>query len=199
MNSSLAFFTADFMLRFLINIAALAVLLRAIYFPKSRNSESYSGFFLFGCGVFLVASILHGVEISMGFAFGLFAIFSMLRYRTESLSIRDMVYLFVVIVIALISGVGPLTYIELLVLNGIVCCLAALSETSLFQSDALRKTIIYENIEHIHPDQYDQLHQELEKRTGLKIINIEIDDVDFLRDTAKLKISYKNIPKNIND
>ena len=93
--------TIDFLIRFIINIASLLVLLRLIHYRSASHRDSLGGFLLFGNGVFLVTALLHNVEMSMGFAFGLFAVFSMLRYRTETLSIGDMAYLFVSITIAL--------------------------------------------------------------------------------------------------
>ncbi len=100
MSNLATIFNVTFSVHFIINISFLLILLRVIYYRHSPNRDSLFGFFMFGNGVFLVTALLHNVEMSMGFAFGLFAVFSMLRYRTESLSIRDMTYLFTVIVMA---------------------------------------------------------------------------------------------------
>ena len=107
MNDIFGLLSGQFIPLLLINTIFLAVLLRGIFFRHSPKRNFLFGFFMFGTGVFLVTHLLQGVEISMGFAFGLFAIFAMLRYRTETISIRDMTYLFLVIVISLLSMSGP--------------------------------------------------------------------------------------------
>ena len=119
----------------LINITFLIVLLRLIFFRFSKDRDSLFGFFIFGNGVFIVTHLLQGVEISLGFAFGLFAIFAMLRYRTESISIRNMTYLFLVIVISLVNGVAPLDYLSLITVNVTALALVILAETNLFATD----------------------------------------------------------------
>ncbi len=182
---------AAFIAHFVINVCSLLLLLRFVYYRHSPNRDMLFGFFLFGCGVFLVTRLLHNVEMSMGFAFGLFAVFSMLRYRTESISIRDMTYLFIVIVVSLMSSVGPISITELIILNALVCILAAISETSLLAPRVAEKKVLYENIENVRPDRYQELLLELRERTGLAIIKIETGNIDYLKDTAKLRIFYK--------
>ncbi len=184
-------FTQGFVLHLIINTASLLLLLRFIYYRYSPNRDSLMGFFLFGSGVFLVTGLLHDVEMSIGFAFGLFAVFSMLRYRTESISIRDMTYLFLVIVLALMSAVAPVTAVELILLNGFVCTLTAMSETSLLAPRIHEKDIVYENIEYVKPEHYEALLADLSARSGLSVIKAEIGEMDFLRDCVRLKIYYK--------
>ncbi len=107
----------DFLIRLLINMAAVLILIRLVYFRASRHRAYASSFILFGMGVFLVTSQLSKVDISLGFAFGLFAIFSMLRYRTESITIKEMTYLFLVIAMSLLSAVGGMQQRKLRVLH----------------------------------------------------------------------------------
>jgi len=103
---------SDFIIRLLINVVSIVLLVRC-YYAFSRNRANASSFMLFGIGVFLVTSLLHTADVSMGFAFGLFAVFSMLRYRTESISIKEMTYLFLVIAIALLSSVGTTSVLKM--------------------------------------------------------------------------------------
>lgn len=184
-------FTLTFFLHFIVNTASLLLLLRFIYYRNSPNRDSLMGFFLFGSGVFLVTGLLHDVEMSIGFAFGLFAVFSMLRYRTESISIRDMTYLFLVIVIALMSAVAPVSVVELAALNGIVCLLTAMSETSILAPKILEKEVVYENIEFVKPQHYEELLADLSNRTGLDVRKVEIGEMDFLRDCVRIRVYYK--------
>jgi len=180
-----------------INTLFLGVLLRGIFFRHSPKRNSLFGFFMFGTGVFLLTHLLQGVEISMGFAFGLFAIFAMLRYRTESISIRDMTYLFLVIVISLLNGVGPLNPASAVFVNGLLCLIVAIGETSLFAPRVFEKNIRYENIHNIRPENYHILVADITERTGLDIKNIEITNIDFLSDIANLKVSHSEIKKGI--
>lgn len=191
MTETLSIFQADLIIRFAFTIISLLALLRVIYYRHSPNREALFGFTIFGCGVFLVTALLHNVEMSMGFAFGLFAVFSMLRYRTESISIRDMTYLFVVIVISLMSSVGPISLTELAIVNGTICILTAAAETSLFAARISEKKIVYEKIDNIHPNKYQTLLNDLHVRTGLDITTVRVGDVNYLQDTAILHISYK--------
>ena len=191
MHESLSLINSDFLSRFAINFISLMVLLRGIYYRNDAQSESSSGFFIFGQGVFFVTALLHSVEMSMGFAFGLFAVFSMLRYRTETLSIRDMTYLFVLIAISLLSSVSSLNVIELAGVNLTLCVLVAFSETALFTKTIEHKVVVYERIDLISPDKKDELYADLTQRLGLEITDVEVGDVNFLRDTAVLKVFYQ--------
>jgi len=176
-----------------VNTLFLIILLRGIFYRYSPNRDSLFGFLMFGSGVFLVTHLLQGVDISIGFAFGLFAIFAMLRYRTESIPIRNMSYLFLVIVIALLNGVAPLSILSLALVNSLLCGLAAIGETDFLAPKVLKKNIRYEHIENIKPERYDELMNDLKQRTGMDILHIEVGNIDFLNDVATLKVSYNPI------
>jgi len=180
---------SDFIIRLLINTIAILLLVRC-YYAFSRHRANASSFLLFGMGVFLVTSLLHTAEVSMGFAFGLFAVFSMLRYRTESISIKEMTYLFLVIAISLLSSVGTMQPIELAIINLFICGSALLLETKIVLPLLDEKDIEYEKIENIVPGRKQQLHEDLSARTGLDIRMVEVVSISFLRDTAKLRIHF---------
>ena len=188
--------SSQFIPLFVINTLFLAILLRGIFFRFSPIRNSLFGFFMFGSGVFLVTHLLQGVEISMGFAFGLFAIFAMLRYRTESISIRNMSYLFLVIVISLLNGVSPLAPVSLILVNGLLCALVAFGETNLFAPRIFSKSIRYENIHNIRPENHQILIDDLKQRTGFDIQRIDVSSIDFLSDTANIKIFYYDAPNS---
>jgi len=187
MTSTLGTF---FLVRLLINTASVIVLVRFCYYPYSRHRAHAMSFVLFGTGVFIVTALLHSADISMGFAFGLFAVFSMLRYRTESITIKEMTYLFLVISIALLSGVGQMVWWELCLLNGLICLMAYISETSAILPMLHDREILYENVANIAPDNKKALIADLREKTGLDIQFVETLSVDYLRDTARLKIHY---------
>lgn len=178
--------TLDFAARYAILLVGCLILLRAIYFRISPNRESVFSFFLFANGVFLVTYLLHDIDLSMGFAFGLFAIFAMLRYRTEPITIRDMTYLFVVIGVSLMSSVSNLQYYELALVMALVCVLAAIGETRFLAPRIIEKKINYDKVENIQPERYETLLEDLRSRTGLNIIKVEIGKIDYLSDSAQL-------------
>ena len=180
----------NFFLRFLINTLSLFVLVKGCYYRRTPNRDFLFSFFLFGTGVFIVSYLLRSVEVSMGFAFGLFAIFSMLRYRTEAISIKSMTYLFLVITVSLLSAVGKTTPIELILLNALICLCTILAESRMLTPRLTEQLIRYEKIENIRPQNRKRLIEDLHLRTGLEIRNVVIDKIDFLRDTATLRVFY---------
>jgi len=186
----LVHFDLELFQRLSVNLGVLAVFLFFVY-GRGKSEDLHRGaFFLFGCGVFLVTRLLHNVEMTMGFAFGLFAVFSMLRYRTESLTVRDMTYLFVVIAISLISSVSPLNYVELILVHGFICLLALALENRMNTQQEAVKILTYEKIENIKPENYQALLVDLRDRTGLSISRADIQEIDFLKDTAQVKIHF---------
>jgi hypothetical protein len=182
---SLKFFT-----RLLIDFVSVFILIRFIYYPIYKNREFFFTFFIFNLIIFLITFLLNKVEMSMGAAFGLFAVFSMLRYRTEGISMKDMTYLFLVIAMGLITAVSKGNWDELSLLNLIIIVFTYLLESNVLLKKEASKTIQYENIEMIKPEFKEQLIADLESRTGIKINRISITKVDFLKDTAVIRIYY---------
>jgi len=185
----------DFLLRFIVNTVFIIVLVRGCYFQHSKNRPFAASFILFGTSVFMVTGLLHSAEISMGFAFGLFAVFSMLRYRTESITIKEMTYLFLVISIALLTAVGPISLVGVSIINTVICIFAYVLETGFLLPLTEEQVIRYEKIENIKPQNRADLIDDLKHRTGLEIKYLNIESVDFLNDTAQIRIFY-NSKKN---
>jgi hypothetical protein len=190
-------FIIKFGVRFLINMMSVFVLIRFIYFKINKHRELFFTYFIFNLIIFLMCFFLNKVKISMGAAFGLFAVFGMLRYRTEDLSIKDMTYLFLVIAIGLMTAVIKLEdiayyyeFVFIIVVNAFVLLLTYLLESNALMKQETAKQIIYENIELIKPEKRDELMADLESRTGQKINRISIGRIDFLRDTALIKIYF---------
>lgn len=192
-ESTFTFFerlSPKFFMRLGINIVSIIILVRFIYFPAHKSREYFFTFFIFNLLIFLITFLLNKVEMSMGAAFGLFAVFSMLRYRTEGISIKDMTYLFLVIAIGLINAVAKGSWDEFAVINLIILGSTFLLESNLLMKREATKIIEYENIELIKPDRREELLADLETRTGIKINRIYISEVNFLRDTATIIIYY---------
>ena len=179
-----------FFMRLGINLVSIIILIRFIYFPAHKSKEYFFTFFIFNLLIFLITFLLNKVEMSMGAAFGLFAVFSMLRYRTEGITIKDMTYLFLVIAIGLINAVSEGGWDEFVMINLIILVSTFLLESNLLMKREATKIIEYENIELIKPDKREELILDLETRTGIKINRIYISEVNFLRDTATIIIYY---------
>jgi hypothetical protein len=179
-----------FFIRLTVNLVAVFILVRFIYFPIYRNREYIFTFFIFNVIIFLITYLLNKVEMSMGAAFGLFAVFSMLRYRTEDISIKDMTYLFLVIAMGLINAVSKGSWDELMLLSLIIILITWLLESNVLIKKETSKIVLYENIELIKPENRHLLLADLEKRLGVKINQVTIGKIDFLRDSAQVHVHY---------
>jgi hypothetical protein len=184
-------FHQDFIYGLLINMTAIVILVGLCYYRFSENRAHSSAFLLFGMGVFIITALLHKTDISMGFAFGLFAVFSMLRYRTESISVKEMTYLFLVIAISLLNAVSGLNPYELIVIDCFIITLAYLLETNLFMVKLNERIIEYEKIENIRPQNLQRLKDDIRERTGWDVVHIDILHIDFLKDCARIKVRFK--------
>ncbi len=183
--------------RLLVDMLTVLVLVRFIYYPNYKHKDLFFTFFIFNLIIFLISFLLNKVELSMGAAFGLFAVFSMLRYRTEDISIKDMTYLFLVIAIGLLSAVAKVKgaddlfeYLFIALVNSMILLITFLLESKLLMRKESTKLIFYENIELIQTGREAELLEDMSKRTGTKIHRYDIQRVDFLRDSAQIKIYY---------
>lgn len=183
--------------RLAIDLVAIFILIRGVYYRYYHRSELFFTFFIFNLVIFLICFLLNKVDLSMGAAFGLFAVFSMLRYRTEDISIKDMSYLFLVIALGLVNAVTKIKdasdgyeYIFLSLINGLVILLAFLLESQvLFRKESVQ-IITYDNIDLIKAGHTDALIKDISERTGLKVNRVSISRIDFLRDSALIKVFY---------
>jgi hypothetical protein len=174
---------------FFINILTVITLIVFIYYPNYKQKDYFFTYFIFNIVIFMLTFVLNQVKISMGAAFGLFAVFSMLRYRTEGISMKDMTYLFIVIGIGLISAI-QLEYYELGIICGIIVVSTFILDGNVVLKRELTKNIQYENIEMIKPENHAKLIEDLKNRTGLKIHRISVSRIDFLKDSVVVKIYY---------
>lgn len=179
-----------FFTRLIINLIAVLILIRFIYYPNYKKRELFFTFFTFNLIIFMITFLLNKVDMGLGAAFGLFAVFSMLRYRTENISAKDMTYLFLAIAIGLITSISKASAFELSILNGLILLITFFLEGSLFQKKEFSQSIQYENIDLIRPDRHPVLIKDLKERTGLNIHRVAIGKVNFLKDTAVVKVYY---------
>jgi hypothetical protein len=183
----------EMIVRFLLNSVFIWLIIHKMYYPKSKRRDYYFTFSLISVSIFFLIFLLASVKIKVGFALGLFAIFGIIRYRTESMGVREMTYLFVIIALSVINALAEsLGYVELLVTNVLFVVCIALGEKLPGIRHLSEKLVKYDRVELIVPERRAELTADLEKRLGLKIERIEIGDVDFLRDSAMLKVYYEN-------
>ncbi len=179
-------------IRFGFNLIATFFVVVMLYARNSKRKEFYFSYFAISIAVFMLVFLLQDVKLELGFALGLFAIFGIIRYRTDAIPIKEMTYLFVIIAVSVINALSKdfLGYIELTLVNILLVGALWILEHILMlrQEDSLQ--VIYENIENIHEEKEAELIADLEKRTGIKIRRYRIDKVDFLRDVARITIYF---------
>ena len=178
--------------KFSVDLLFLFIIVRVIYYRIKDEKDYVFTFFMFNILTFFICFLLRKVPMEMGFALGLFAVFGILRYRTEAIPIRQMTYLFIVIGLSMINSLAnkSISWLEILLANGIITIITYLIDRVWFSTIEQTKTILYENIELIKPENEQELIEDLKQRTGLQIVAVKIDKVDFLRDTAQIKIYY---------
>lgn len=181
-------------LMFLFNLVMSWLIIYFIYYRVSRRRDYYVTFMLFSSAMFLLLWLMQILDIQTGFVLGLFAIFGMIRYRTETVPIREMTYLFIIIAQSVINSLSlkadELAWHQLLFANIMLIVLAAAFELWFNRRRTSTKIILYEKIENIVPERRQELIADLEARTGLKVLDLEIGHIDFLRDVAYIKMTY---------
>lgn len=188
------------LIRFGFNLLVCWIITHFLYYRKSHRRDYYFTYMLFSSTIFLILYQLQNLQMEMTLALGLFAIFSMIRYRTEQLPIREMTYLFVLIGISIINGSGlTSSYTAFVVTNLLFIGVIWLLESLGFSHRQAHKIILYEKIELIVPERREELLEDLRKRTGLDILDIQIGSIDFLKDTAWIKVTYHPNDSTPND
>ena len=180
------------MFRFIINFSFLTVIIRFIYYPFAKRKDYVFTYYLISVIVFFLCFTLKKYELDIGMALGLFAIFGIIRYRTDPIPIKEMTYLFVVIGVSVINSLAnkKMSYAEILGANTLIITILIIIERYWALKQEESKSIVYENIENIKPENYEKLKSDLENRTGLNVNKVTIGNIDFLKDTANVTIFY---------
>lgn len=178
--------------RAIIDFISVILLVGLIYYPKHKNKDFIFNFVLFNVVNFMICSLLGAVKIKVGFAFGLFAMFSIIRYRTIAISIKDMGYFFVCVALGMINSLASTDdgYLVLIICNLVILALTFVLERLDFLTNENSKDIIYDRIELIKPHLNSELLADLSKRTGLSIHKVDIISIDYLKDVASIKAYY---------
>ncbi len=180
------------LMRFAFNLIVTWIIARYCYYVKSQRRDYVLTYMLFGSAMFLLIFLMESVSIQIGMTLGLFAIFGVIRYRTETVPIREMTYLFIFICVAVINGLAlNISYVELIVANLLLLLLIWTVEGRRLLRHTSAKLVIYEKINLITPDKREEMIADLEERLGHKVNKVEVGHVDFLRDVAFVKVYYE--------
>ena len=181
------------LLRFALNLVVCWLIVGLLYYRKSQRKDYYFTFMLFSITIFFLIFLMDNVKVQIGFALGLFAIFGMIRYRTETVPIREMTYLFVVVGISVINGLAmTVSYTELFVTNLLLVVSVWIFESIHRKTHLECKIIVYEKVALAHAAREKELVQDLIHRTGLDIKRVEVGHIDYLKDIAYVKIYYSS-------
>ncbi len=176
-----------------LNLLSGWILVRLIYQTTAKRKDYVFTFMMVSSAVFLLCRVLSGVELDLAFALGLFAIFGIIRYRTNPVPIREMTYLFVVIALAVMNALAPMDAAWPILLLGNVglLALAFLLDRVIHVEHLVTRRVIYDRVDLLPMEKRGELIADLESRIGVKIVRVEIGNVDLLRDTAVIKVSIK--------
>lgn len=192
----------SFLIRFVLNFTVVSIIARAFYFPKSHRRNYMFIFIILSMSIFMLVTLMGDDALDTGAALGLFAIFGIIRYRTEAIPIREMTYLFMLVAISVINALGKADYhpktdiwegtslVVILLANIVFVALAWMFESRKLVSTSCNKYVRYDKIDLIVPDKREELKADLEKRLGLKIQHVEVGTVDLLKDCALVRIYY---------
>jgi hypothetical protein len=182
----------EIVMRFGINLLAMIILVRLIYYTTHKNKDYLFTFFLFNILIFIICLLLGSTKIKMGFAFGLFAIFSIIRYRTVTVPIKEMGYFFTCVALGLVNALAETdgNFYVIMACNAVVLLLTLFLDKFIGLKHENAKEIVYERIDLIQPERRKEMIADLQKRTGLPIHRVEIRNVNFLRDTANIFAYY---------
>jgi len=185
---------AELLLRFAFNTLMIIMVVYFLYAKSSRRKDFYFSYLAIGVIVFLLCFLLNNVKLELGFALGLFAIFGIIRYRTDTIPIKEMTYLFIVIGISVMNALSnkKVSYVELMFTNTAILFGLWMLENRLMLKQEGSIRLIYEKIENIHSENEETLLEDLKDRTGINIKRYEISKIDFLRDIAEITL-YFNI------
>jgi hypothetical protein len=189
------------MYRLALNLFFTTIIIRFIYYPKAKRKDYLFTYYLIGLITFFLCFALKKLDIDIGMGLGLFAIFGIIRYRTNPIEIKEMTYLFIVIGMSVVNALAKkqISITEVLMLNGTVVILTAGLEYVWLLKHETRKTVVYEKIDLIKPDLYSEMLADLEERTGLNINRFEVGKIDFLNDTANVRIFYYADEQTLSD
>jgi hypothetical protein len=187
-----------FLLGFLVNFVVGLSIVRFIYYPRTKDKRFVFTYLTFSTVIYFVVSLMANITIGIGVGFGLFAIFRIVRYRTEPIPVREMTYLFVLMSLPVMNSSGMLqtAWPQLLIANAVIILVLWLLEKEWGFEYQLPQHVVYEKIELIQPSRQAEMVADLEARTGRKVERVEVGKIDFLKDTADLRVYFAKEDQN---
>ncbi|MFN8255897.1 MAG: DUF4956 domain-containing protein [Bacteroidales bacterium] len=184
----------NIIVRFAFNLFVIFILIRVIYIGFSKKHELLFPFFLMGSMIFLICALLKTVEVTIGLAFSLFAVFAIIRFRSENLPIKAMAYFFTIIGISAINAMSVFPYIVRgpLIVNSVVVILILILEIYSTKKELIKHQLVYNKLELLSPDKIDELLTDISSRTGKKIERVTIKKIDLVKGIAELEVFYRN-------
>lgn len=188
----------DFLLRLLLNVVVILGIVHFLYYRRSKRADYYFTFTIIALSTFMIVALLGSVKLKTGFALGLFAIFSIIRYRTESMPVREMTYLFAIVAISVVNALAgdAVGWMGMIAINVIFVVAIALAEQTRKMKHLACKYVKYDRIDLILPAKRAELIQDLETRLGVKVTKVDVGTVNFLKDMALLKVYYEPMDGN---
>ncbi len=184
--------------RFGFSTIVMWFIIHFLYFRKSRRRDYYFTFSIVSISIFFLIFLLSSVKLKIGFALGLFAIFGIIRYRTESMPVREMTYLLAILALSVINALAvTLSYWQLLIVNILFIVCIWVCESNRWLEHVSSRLVLYDRLELIRPDKRAELKADLEARTGLEILRVEVGHIDFLRDTAMIKVFFRPMDSEV--
>ena len=187
-----------FLLGFLVNFVVGLIIVRFIYYPRTKDKRFVFTYLTFSTVIYFVVSLMANITIGIGVGFGLFAIFRIVRYRTEPMPVREMTYLFVLMSLPVMNSSGMLqtAWPQLIIANAVIALVLWLLEKEWGFEYQLPRHVVYEKIELIQPSRQAEMVADLEARTGRKVERVEVGKIDFLKDTADLQVYFAKEDQN---
>ena len=187
-----------FLLGFLVNFVVGLIIVRFIYYPRTKDKRFVFTYLTFSTVIYFVVSLMANITIGIGVGFGLFAIFRIVRYRTEPMPVREMTYLFVLMSLPVMNSSGMLqtAWPQLIIANAVIALVLWLLEKESGFEYQLPRHVVYEKIELIQPSRQAEMVADLEARTGRKVERVEVGKIDFLKDTADLRVYFAKEDQN---
>lgn len=178
---------------FLMNLIFISIIIRILYYKSTRNTEYLFTYYMVSIVLFFLCFTLRKFTLDVGMALGLFAIFGIIRYRTQTIEIREMTYLFVVIGVSVINALvnDQMSFLEILMVNiTIVVSIAVIEKTVLSKGRSSERNIVYDILDNVKPENYEKLILDLRDKTGLEISRVSVQKVDLTNNVATLTLYY---------
>ena len=190
----LSYFPTEMLVRFTFNLVVAYIIIKLIYHRDHKGNDFVFTYFMFNSLIFFFAYILGNLDVNIAFGFGLFAVFAILRYRTDPIPIKEMTYLFIVITIGVINALSAnnVAFSEVLFANAAIVVLTYYLERYWVNNLLKSKAIVYDDLGKIAPEKNQELIDELSEKTGLSLLRAKVGRINFKSNRVNIRVYYKD-------